>query len=83
MEYCEEAGYFVIYTRFQYAAARALVEMKLPGVLQSHGIADCAILAGTNYENFTRSLEQGGVEYVLLANNFVGKGRRKPCDRAA
>jgi DNA-binding LacI/PurR family transcriptional regulator len=43
-------------------------------------MADCLILAGTNYENFTKALEAGGIPYVLLANNFVGK-RREPVDQ--
>lgn len=80
-EYCEEAGYFVIYTRFRYLPTIAPAELRLPSVLQSHGIADCVILAGANYDNFTSSLEKRGVHYVLLVNNFVTKRRREPFDQ--
>ena len=70
-QYCEESGFFVMYTRFRYSPAAAPNEMQLPNVLQSHGIADCVILAGANYENLTKSLDKRGLSYVLLANNFV------------
>jgi DNA-binding LacI/PurR family transcriptional regulator len=80
-EYCEEAGYFVIYTRFRYSPDIPAGGIRLPGVLQSHGIADCIILAGTNYENFTSALEKRGVHYVLLANNYVAQRRRDPLDQ--
>src|SRR5215469_9586263 len=69
-EYCEESGYFVLYPRFRYSPTVAASEMQLPSVLQSHGIADCVILAGANFENFTKSLDKRGLNYVLLANNF-------------
>ena len=70
-EFCEEAGDFVMYTRFRYSAELKTAEIRLPGVLQSHGMADCVILAGTNYENVLNVLEKRGIQYVLLANNFV------------
>jgi LacI family transcriptional regulator len=80
-EYCEEAGYFVIYTCFRYSPITRAGELRLPSVLQSHGIADCVILAGTNYDNFTGNLEKRGIQYVLLANNFVTKRRREAYDQ--
>jgi LacI family transcriptional regulator len=49
--------------------------------LQRHGIADCIILAGTNYDNFVNVLEKRGIEYVLLANNFVTTRRRELVDQ--
>ena len=80
-EYCEEAGYFVIYTRFGYSPDTRSTDLRLPSVLQSHGIADCVILAGANYENFTGILEKRGINYVLLVNNFVSKRKREPFDQ--
>jgi DNA-binding LacI/PurR family transcriptional regulator len=76
-EYCEEAGYFVMYTRFRYSPDINSSEIRLPAVLQSHGMTDCVVLAGTNYENFTKVLESRGIPYVLHANNFLGNGERK------
>jgi DNA-binding LacI/PurR family transcriptional regulator len=71
-EYCEESGYFVLYARFRYSPTVAPHDLQLPGVLQGHGIADCVILAGSNSENLTKSLDKRGLSYVLLANNFQG-----------
>jgi DNA-binding LacI/PurR family transcriptional regulator len=80
-EYCEESGFFVIYTRFRYSSSVSPAELQLPSVLQSHGIADCVILAGSNFENFTKSLDKRGVEYVLMANNFGALESREPFDQ--
>ena len=80
-EYCEESGFFVIYTRFRYSPTVASAELQLPSVLQSHGIADCVILAGSNYDNLTKILDKRGLQYVLMSNNFVGKENREPFDQ--
>lgn len=80
-EFCEESGFFVIYTRFRYSPSVAPAELPLPNILQSHGIADCVILAGANYENFTDSLNERRVPYVLLGNNFFSKEEREPFDQ--
>jgi DNA-binding LacI/PurR family transcriptional regulator len=80
-EYCEESGFFVLYTRFRYSPTISPAELQLPSVLQSHGIADCVILAGSNYENFTESLDKRGLHYVLMVNNFVSKDARGPFDQ--
>jgi DNA-binding LacI/PurR family transcriptional regulator len=80
-EYCEEADYFVIFTRFLYSPQTRADNIRVPRVLQSHGIADCVILAGENYDNFTKVLEQEGMRYVLLANTFVSKNGREPLDQ--
>ena len=80
-EYCEAAGYFVMYTRFRYSSTANPAKITLPGVLQSHGVADCVVLAGVNYDNFIGVLEKHDVHYVLLANNFVTKRRQKHMDQ--
>jgi DNA-binding LacI/PurR family transcriptional regulator len=80
-EYCEESGFFVIYTRFRYSPNTSPNEMQFPSVLQSHGIADCVILAGANFANFTESLDKRGLHYVLLVNNFVSDEKREPFDQ--
>jgi LacI family transcriptional regulator len=80
-EYCEESGFFVIYTRFRYSPEVAPGDLQLPSVLQRHGIADCVILAGANYENFTKSLDKRKLHYVLMANNFMSKESREPFDQ--
>jgi LacI family transcriptional regulator len=80
-EYCEEAGFFVLYTKFQYTAGTESAELRLPRVLQSHGISDCVILAGTNYDNFVDAVEDLGVSHVLLGNNFITRKHQEPFDQ--
>jgi DNA-binding LacI/PurR family transcriptional regulator len=80
-EYCEESGFFVIYTRFRYSPNVPPNDLQLPSVLQSHGIADCVILAGANFENFTKSLDKRRLEYVLMVNNFVSSENRETLDQ--
>jgi LacI family transcriptional regulator len=80
-EYCSDAGYFVVFARFDYLRDTAADALRLPGVLQSHGIADCVIAAGTNYPNFLESLERLDMKYVVLGNNLVGAGNRPPLNQ--
>jgi LacI family transcriptional regulator len=80
-EFCEGSGFFVIYTHFRYSPSVAPAELQLPNVLQSHGIADCVILAGSNYEVLTRSLDKRGLKYVLMVNNFFSGEKREPFDQ--
>ena len=76
--YCEEAGFFVLYSRWNYSADTAPEKLQLPSVLKAHGIADCLILAGTNYPNLLAALDEMGTQYVLLANNFVSSRKKPP-----
>lgn len=79
-DYCEQAEYFVTYTRFRYSPEIKSADLRLPPILQRDGMADCVLLAGTNYESFTKVLDDAGISYVLLANNFIGK-RREAVDQ--
>ena len=80
-EYCQEAGYFVLFTSYNYARDTKPAELQLPKVLQSHGVADCLILAGMNYENFIQAVEELGVPYVLLKNTYTNDTPRSPVDQ--
>ncbi len=71
-ESCAEEGYFVLFTRYNYDPEKKPSELLLPKVLESHGVADCLILAGMNYENFLEAVEALGVPYVLLKNTYTG-----------
>jgi DNA-binding LacI/PurR family transcriptional regulator len=71
-EYCEELGYFVVFKRLDYTAETPVPALKLPLLLREHGIADCLILAGTNFPNLIAATAAAGVPYVLYGNNLVG-----------
>ncbi len=80
-EYCSQNGYFVIFTKFDYSRHTKPGELRLPTVLQSLGVADCVIAAGTNYDNFLEALDTLGMNYVLLANNMVSDKARPAVDQ--
>jgi LacI family transcriptional regulator len=81
-EYCEENGYFVVFKKFDYSCNQQASEIKLPALLREHGIADCLILAGTNYPNLIEATERAGVPYVLFRNNFITSEAHPPFDQA-
>jgi DNA-binding LacI/PurR family transcriptional regulator len=71
-QYCEERGYFVVFKRLDYAPETPASKLQLPSLLREHGIADCLILAGTNYPNLIEATAQAGVPYVVYGNNLLG-----------
>jgi LacI family transcriptional regulator len=80
-EYCAEAGYLVLFTSYNYSRETPPADLQLPKVLQSHGVADCLILAGMNYENFVQAVEELDVPFVLLKNTYTaGEKPRPPVD---
>ena len=81
-EYCEENGYFVVFKKFDYSAGMPASEIMLPRLLRDHGIADCLILAGTNYTNLIVATEDAGVPYVLFRNNLIPSAPHPPFDQA-
>jgi len=81
-QYCEEFGYFVVFKKFDYTPETDVSQLKLPELLREHGIADCLILAGTNYPNLIEATENAGVPFVLYGNNLVGTAPRPGVDQA-
>ncbi len=79
-EYCAEAGYFVLFTKYDYSPEVNPKDLELPRVLRSHGIADSLILAGTNYENFVEAVENLGMPHVVLSNHYVNRGPERVFD---
>jgi len=80
-EYCKSQGFFVMFTQYDYSPHTKPAGLRLPGVLQSHGIAESVVLAGTNYDNFVEAVEKLGVPYVILSNHHVTQKRTVPYDR--
>jgi DNA-binding LacI/PurR family transcriptional regulator len=81
-QYCEERGYFLVFKRFDYSQDTPASEVKLPALLHEHGIADCLILAGTNFSNLIEATEQAGVPYVVYGNNLIGDAPHPGADMA-
>jgi len=81
-QYCEERGYFLVFKRFDYSPGAAIADLKLPSLLREHGIADCLILAGTNYPNLIEATGRAGIPYVYFGTNLVGKAPNPGFDQA-
>lgn len=75
-EYCSTAGYYLLFARHQYPSSAASENLEIPNVVQTPGLADCVIVAGTVHENILKALKNYGLQYVLLGNHFMGEGEK-------
>jgi len=66
-EYCAQRGYNLLFARHQSGMNGGKVE--LPNVIETPGLADCLILAGTLNEKLLEALDRAGLHYVFLANH--------------
>lgn len=73
-EYCSSAGYYLLFARHQYPAAAPPASLEIPNVVQTPGLADCVIVAGTIHRNILKALEKHGLRYVLLGNHLMDAG---------
>jgi LacI family transcriptional regulator len=80
-EYCRRSGYFVLFAKFDYAGETKPADLQLPLLLERHRVADCMIVAGTNYDNYMEVLENLKIKYVLLANNMISAKPRPPVNQ--
>jgi LacI family transcriptional regulator len=81
-QFCEEHGYFLVFKRLNYNSETPVTDLRLPALLREHGIADCLILAGTNYPNLLEATAGAGVPYVVYRNNLVGSVPHDGTDQA-
>jgi DNA-binding LacI/PurR family transcriptional regulator len=70
-EYCSAAGYCLLFARHQHAPHAAAGHLDAPGIVQTPGLADCLIIAGTIHSNMLQALENYGLRYVLLRNHLM------------
>ena len=80
-DYSEQSGYFVLFAKFDYSGDTEPSALRLPRLLQSHGVADCIIAAGTNYGNFLQVLDDLRLKYVVLGNNLIHCAERPPLNQ--
>lgn len=78
-EYCSSAGYYLLFARHQYPPTATPATLEIPNVVQTPGLADCVIVAGTIYQNILKALEKHGLRYVLLGNHLIDAGSNGPC----
>jgi len=79
-DYCEQAGYLVLFSRIHYEPDDTPEELQLPAVLASHGASDCVILAGFNYPNLIEGLEAIHTPHVVFQNSFEESVPRREFD---
>jgi DNA-binding LacI/PurR family transcriptional regulator len=70
-EHCEQTGYFVLFTRFQYTPQMKSRKIRLPNVLERNGLTDGLIVAGQIHDNLLGALNHLGLPYVVLGNHTV------------
>ncbi len=73
-EYCSNAGYNLLFARHQCPPDASPASLEIPNVVQTPGLADCIIFAGTIHENILKAFENHGLRYVLLTNHFMETG---------
>jgi DNA-binding LacI/PurR family transcriptional regulator len=76
-EYCEQTGYFVLFTRFQYTPQMRSREIKLPNVLERNGLTDGLIVAGQIHDNLIGALNHLGLPYVVLGNHSTCENQKE------
>ncbi|SFS01261.1 transcriptional regulator, LacI family [Granulicella pectinivorans] len=70
-KYCEDSGFFVLFSKLHYAASETVGRLQLPAAVRTNGMSECVLLAGVNYPNLIEALEQQNIPHILFANNLV------------
>jgi DNA-binding LacI/PurR family transcriptional regulator len=70
-EYCSASGYSLLFARHQQAPHAAARNVEAPSIVQTPGLADCFIIAGTIHPNILQTLDEFGLRYVLLRNHLM------------
>ncbi len=75
-EHCAQAGYYLLFARHQIKQSGGET-VQLPTVIETPGLADCVILAGTLRDDLLSAFDQHGFSYVLLANHLQDGERKR------
>jgi len=75
-EHCAQAGYYLLFARHQFNPSGGEA-IQLPTVIETPGLADCVILAGTLRDDLLSAFDQHGFSYVLLANHLQDAERKR------
>ena len=70
-EYCTAAGYCLLFARHRFPTEIAPELLQMPSVIETTGLADCIIVAGSVAGNALTALSQHDFKYVLLANHLA------------
>lgn len=64
-------GVQVVYTSSRYSPNAAPGEIQMPQILAARGLIDGVVLAGTNYPNIIKAIEELELPYVVFGTNYV------------
>jgi DNA-binding LacI/PurR family transcriptional regulator len=70
-EYCSRAGYNLLFARHRHTPATLVSAVDVPSFIQTPGLADCVIVAGSVHANTLRAFDEYGLKYVLLRNHLM------------
>jgi LacI family transcriptional regulator len=79
--YCDTRDFYVLFSKLSYGPDIPVQSVPLPPAVRAHGMAECVVLAGTNYPNLIEALQQRGIPYVVLANNLIAEDSDSPVDQ--
>lgn len=68
---CDEMGVQIVYATCSYCPDIAPAEIEMPRILAARGLIDGVIVAGTNYPNMLRALDELGLPHVAFGTNLV------------
>jgi LacI family transcriptional regulator len=79
--HCDATDFYVLFSKLSYGPDLPPESIPLPAAVRAHGMAECVVLAGTNYSNLVEALERRGIPYVVLANNLIADDRDLALDQ--
>lgn len=76
-EYCTAAGYCLLFARHRFPPDAPAELLQMPSAIETPGLADCMIVAGSVARNALTALNTHDFNYVLLANHLVDQGEHE------
>lgn len=73
----DEMGIQVVYAACSYFPTAPFSEIEMPRIVAARGLVDGIILAGTNYSNMLRAIDELGMPYVVFGTNLVSDDDKK------
>ena len=70
-EYCTAAGYCLLFARHHFPSEASPELLLMPNVIETPGLADCIIVAGSVAANTLAAFDRHDFHYVMLANHLV------------
>jgi LacI family transcriptional regulator len=75
-EYCASAGYCLLFARHHFPSDVQPEALQMPSVIETPGLADCLIVAGSISANILAALNSHDFNHVLLANHLMDDGEQ-------